>query len=254
LASAHWPAVQTALASGGFLRFLEDVAQPLIIAHRGASADHPENTRAAFQAAIDQGADAIELDVRATADGVPVVCHDENLLRLTGESRTLSASRWRHVRRLRIRDGEEIPRLDDVLRDLRGRIVVQIEVKPGVPMEPVIRAVKRTRASEGVILASFSAVAVREAAALAPAVPRMCISHGEREPASLVRQLAACAAGGLSVDYRSVRSADWVRCFRSRGYLVWSWTVNETAVARRLAKWGVDGIMGDNPALLRRVV
>lgn len=227
-------------------------SKPLFIAHRGASAECPENTPAAFRRAIELQADAIELDVRTTRDGVSVVCHDENLERLTGVRATLSNSRWRDVRRLRVLGGEPLARLDEVLRETRGRIVVQVEIKPGVPVAPVVRAVKRARASEWVVLASFSAMAVREAARLAPTVPRMCISHGERTPVSLVRQLAACGACGLSVDHRAVKSEDWVRYFRSRGWLVWCWTVNDAAVARRLAGWGVDGIMGDNPALLRR--
>ena len=73
---------------------------------------------------------------------------------------------------------------------------------------------------------------------------------GER----LVRQLAACRANGLSVNHRAIWSAAYVRHFQARGYGVWTWTVNELPRARQLAGWGVDGILGDNPALLRRLV
>jgi glycerophosphoryl diester phosphodiesterase len=59
---------------------------------------------------------------------------------------------------------------------------------------------------------------------------------------------------GLSVNHRAIRSAAWVRHFQTRGYAVWSWTVNDPAVARRLAGWGVDALLGDDPALLQGTV
>ncbi|HET7536557.1 MAG TPA: glycerophosphodiester phosphodiesterase family protein, partial [Candidatus Didemnitutus sp.] len=73
-------------------------------------------------------------------------------------------------------------------------------------------------------------------------------------PASQVSQLAACHANGLSVNQRAIRSARYLHHFHSRGYAVWTWTVNEPARMRTLAGWGIDGILSDNPALLKRVV
>src|SRR5262249_50977277 len=149
---------------------------------------------------------------------------------------------------------EPIPKLVDVLRLTRGRAVVQIEIKAGVPVAPVVRAVKDAKAMTDVILASFSPGIVREACGLAPMVPRMLIADGWRTPASQISQLAACQANGLSVDQRKIRSAAYVDYFHRRGYAVWSWTVNEPRRMNVLAQWGVDGILSDNPALLKRVV
>lgn len=226
--------------------------RPLIIAHRGNSAEEPENTLAAFRRALAQRVDGIELDVRVTRDRVPVVLHDATLSRLTGATGRLGARTWAELRPLRVlHSAEPIPRLVDVLRLTRGRAIVQIEIKPGTPVAPVVRAVHAARASDHVILASFSAGLVREAARLAPAVARMLISEGRGAPARLARQLAACGAAGISVDHRAIRDARWIRYFQSRGYTVWTWTVNDRARARRLAGWGVDALLGDNPALLR---
>jgi glycerophosphoryl diester phosphodiesterase len=228
--------------------------RPLNIAHRGASAEQPENTLVAFRRALALKVDGIELDVHVTRDDVVVVFHDDELHRLTGERGPLAARTWRELQKLRVCGVERIPRLIDVLRLTRDRCVVQIEIKTGVPVAPVVRAVRAARATDAVILASFSTEIVRTARDLAPTIPRMLISEGRGSPPTLARQLASCDAGGLSVDHRAIRSAAWVRSIASRGFAVWCWTVNDARVARRLARWGVAGLLGDNPALLRRVV
>jgi glycerophosphoryl diester phosphodiesterase len=229
------------------------VANPLIIAHRGASAEKPENTLAAFRRALALEVDGIELDVHVTRDGVPVVFHDDRLYRLTGSRGRITGKTWAELRPLSVQGREPIPRLTDVLRLTRGLAVVQIELKSG-PVAPVIRAIKAAHAIEWVILASFDMRLVAEARELAPAIPRMLISEGRRAPAVLVRQLATCGAAGLSVNQRAIRSAAWVHHFQARGYAVWSWTVNDPAVAGRLAGWGVDALLGDDPALLKSAV
>lgn len=232
---------------------LSSVVSPLIIAHRGASAERPENTLAAFRRALALDVDGIELDVHVTRDGVPVVFHDADLCRLTGAPGRIARRTWADLRPLRIRDRESIPRLVDVLRLTRGLVVVQIELKAG-PVEPVVRAIRSTRAAGWVVLASFDHRLVAAARDLAPAIPRMLISEGREAPARLIRKLAACGAAGLSVRHRAVRSAAWVRHFHQRGCAVWAWTVNDPVTARRLAGWGVDALLGDDPALLRGTV
>jgi glycerophosphoryl diester phosphodiesterase len=241
------------LAWSIFVLSVPFVATPLIIAHRGASAERPENTLAAFRRAVALEADGIELDVHVTRDDVPVVFHDATLRRLTGVAGRVAGKSWAELRSLRVQGHEPIPRLVDVLRLTRGLVVVQIELKSG-PVVPIVRAIKAARAAEWVILASFDLRLVAEARKLAPAMPRMLISEGRVAPALLVRRLAACGASGLSVNRRAVRSAAWVRHFQMRGYTVWAWTVNDPAEARRLAERGVDALLGDDPALLKSTV
>ena len=227
------------------------VAQPLIIAHRGASAEASENTLAAFRRALALKVDGIELDVQLTRDGVPVVFHDADLRRLTGTRGRLIAKSWPELAALRVHKAEPIPRLTDVLRLTRTRTVVQIELKAGVSVAPVIRAIRAARAASWVILASFEPGLIRDARRLAPAMPRMLITEGRLSPAALARQLAELDAVGLSVNHRAVRGAAWVKYFHVRGYSVWSWTINDARLARWLTGWGIDGLLGDNPALLR---
>ncbi len=227
---------------------------PLVIAHRGASAEQPENTLPAFRRALALGVDGMEMDVHITRDGAVVVFHDNDLRRLTGRQGRVARSSWRELRTLRVRGVAPIPRLADVLRLVRGRALVQIEIKRGVRAAPVVRAVRKARASEWVILASFSPGIVRDARRLAPGIPRMLISEGRVSKAALLRSLGRCGARGLSVDHRAVRSAAWLRFFQSRGHPVWCWTVNDPRAIRRLAGWGTDAILCDNPRLLRRIL
>ena len=112
--------------------------RPLVVAHRGASSVEAENTLAAFEAAIGAGADAVEFDVRLTADGVPVVIHDADLSRTTDRGGVVAASTLDEVRAARIltRDGTTaVPTFREVLDALSGRIAIDVELK-NVPGEP----------------------------------------------------------------------------------------------------------------------
>ena len=236
------------------MSFVPAVSTPRIIAHRGASAEKPENTLPAFRRAIARRADGIELDVQVTRDGVPVVFHDDDLRRLTGVRGDLAALTWTELRRLRVAGRERIPRLAEVLRTVRGRIPVQVEMKAGASVPEVVAAVRAGGGKDAVILASFSVSLVAEAKRCAPEIPRMIITEGRRPKAWLAAQLRRTGAAGLSVNHRSIRTAAWVRYFHERGWTVWSWTVNDAATARRLAEAGVDALIGDDPALLRRAL
>lgn len=239
---------------------------PLVIAHSGASAELPENTLAAFRRALEVGVDGIELDVHTTADGVPVVFHDAALRRLTGRPGRVARKMFAELRLLRVaRTDERIPTLREVLALVRsrgrGRVVVQIELKRGVAVAPVVAAVRAARATKSVILASFELPLVAEAARLAPRIPRMVISEGRGSPATLARQLAAVRAIGLSVNHAAVRDRALVDAIRGpvragscRRFTLWTWTVNNPARMRKLAKLGVDAILTDAPALLRKTL
>ena len=229
------------------------VVSPLIIAHRGASAEAPENTLAAFRRALALKVDGVELDVQVTRDGVPVVFHDRSLRRLTGTPGRLAAQTWRELKKLRIHGTEPIPRLAEVLALVRGRAVVQIELKRGAKVAPVVRAIRRAKAAGWVILASFEIGLVRATRRLAPDIPRMIIAE-DRGWEKLLREMSALGAAGLSLHHRVVRNGAVVRQIHRHGGTVWCWTVNDAPAMRWLAACGVDAILSDNPALLKRTV
>ncbi len=234
------------------------MACPLIIAHRGASAEAPENTLAAFRRALALGVNGMELDVRVTRDGVPVVYHDATLVRLTGRRGRIVQLTLGALREIQVR-GEGVPTLAEVLALVRDRAVVQIELKHGTPVAPVVEAVRRARAQDRVVLASFEPDLVAGARALAPRIPRMLI-HENRWGRSLAPQaqarrlagiLAGLGAGGVSLNYRAISSPGFIAVLKSRGFCVWCWTVDDSRAMLRLAQFGVDAILTNDPALLQ---
>ena len=245
--------------SGAFLCL--SVTRPLIIAHRGASTEAPENTLAAFRRALALGVDGLELDVQLTRDGLPVVFHDSTLVRLAGCRGRVAQFTGHELRSIRV-GGEPIPTLTAVLALTRDRAVVQVEIKRGVPVAPVIDSIRRARAVSRVVLASFQPGVLAAVRALAPRIPRMLIHAGAiHRPATspdqtraLAATLADLGAGGVSLDHRGVHSAATVEVLKRRGFCVWCWTVNDSCAMLRLAAWGVDAILSDDPALLRSIL
>jgi len=175
------------------------------------------------------------------------------LRRLTGVPGRLAARTWRDLKKLRVHGTEPIPRLVDVLALVHGRAVVQIELKRGAKVAPVVRAIRRAKAKEWVILASFELALVRQARRLAPDIPRMIIAEG-RNLKKLLADMTALGAVGLSLDHRTLRNRSVVGQIHRHGGTVWCWTINTAPAMRRLAAQGVDAILSDNPALLRRTV
>jgi len=234
------------------------VARPLFIAHRGASAEAPENTLAAFRRALVLGVDGIELDVQVTRDGVPVVFHDATMVRLTGRHARIPQLTRSELRGFRVQ-GEAIPTLAEVLALTRDRCVAEVEIKRDTPVAPVIEAIRRSRAGDAVILASFVPNLVAEARLRAPQLPRMLIHEGggpgrstpEAQVHRLVAVLASLGAAGVSFNHEAIPSAKFVTALKRRGFCVWCWTVNQPRIMLRLARWGSDAILSDDPALLK---
>src|SRR5712691_860105 len=164
-------------------RPFSQAGRSIVVAHRGASAVETENTIAAFEAAIVAGADAVELDVRMTADHVAIVMHDPDVSRTTDGSglvRDLALADLRHLR-IGLRGGgaEQIPTLDEALDCLSGRLGVDVEIKnvPGEPdfdpereeaVEATLAALDRTGFEGRVLISSFNPLSIARARELLP--------------------------------------------------------------------------------------
>jgi len=118
---------------------------------------------------------------------------------------------------------------------------------------------RRWAADADVVLASFDAAIIAASRRLAPRIPRMLIIRGGGRALATPRKraealgpvLAALGAMGVSLDYRAIRSPTFVTALQRRGLCVWCWTVNDPRAMLRLATWGVDAVLSDNPALLK---
>ena len=104
---------------------------PLVVAHRAGAALGPENTLEALEASIQAGADMAEVDVRLTRDGVPVLLHDESLLRTAGADRAIEDTDLAQLEELEEETGHEIPTLEELFQAAGGRIILMLDLKPG---------------------------------------------------------------------------------------------------------------------------
>jgi len=252
------------------MNVLLDLSARPVIAHRGASAYAPENTLPAFELAVQQGADAFELDVRLTRDGAAVVIHDDTLDRtthLTGpvrahtlaELRGADAGRWFTPDRGRtfpFRDtGVRIPTLAEVLWTFPA-MPVMIEVKEPEVQEAVRRALIENDAAERCVMASEHVAALE----VFRQGPFACGAAGPEISALyrsvlLRRSMRECRYQLLSVPLRwhglPVPTRAFVQAARRLGCPVHVWTVNDPATARRLWVRGVAGIVTNVPEVIR---
>lgn len=243
-----------------------------VIAHRGASAEAPENTLAAFRRALALGVEMIELDVRLTADGVPVVIHDEELSRTTegrgrvadldfAAIRRFSAGRWF----AETFEGERVPALAEVYDLVGDRAEINAEIKgPGAgTARGALRAASEAGALARTLFSSFDPEALREIRAASSGARLALLNDAAsladprgRAPRAfrprLLARLARVEGLGLKAASLQRRLADrgTVAALHARGLRVYVFTVDGVAAVEALARRGVDGVFANDPAPL----
>jgi glycerophosphoryl diester phosphodiesterase len=233
--------------------FRRTAQRPLVYGHRGARARAPENTILAFDLALAEGADGVELDVRMTADGELVVLHDRHLQLEGGQAMEVERLTTSQLNLAGKRAGYTIPTLDEVLAWQRQRgCLANVELKGDVPQRSWLA--RRTAESilyhgtEGILISSFHPTLVLQMTRRLPTVPAALLL----EPGSLnqvehaiggYRLLGAC---GVHPQHTLLNPA-YFRPLEAARALVNTWTVNDEADAKRLANLGVDGIVTDRP-------
>ncbi len=242
-----------------------DTPRPIIFAHRGASAHAPENTLAAFELAVRQHADAMELDVKLSADGVPVVIHDPTTDRTTGAPGRVADLPLATLRELDAGrsfsekfSGERIPTLDEVFETVGGKIPINVELTNySTPndnlVERVVEVVKKHNLQDKVIFSSFLPANLETAALLLPDTRRGLLASylwKGREARKRGWQSGLCHS--LNPFYLDALPG-LARRAHQKGKQVFVYTVNSPLVMRILKAWDVDGIFTDDPALARRV-
>ncbi len=226
-----------------------------LIAHRGSSGRAPENTLAALRAALEDRADAVEIDVQATRDGELMLLHDLSLKRTTGDGRRLVDLESAEAGRLDAGSwfgaafgGERIPTLGQALSCLGGRVPLHVEVKASGDRVALARDLLRTLDGHAHGRRTFiSSADWRFLAALRGARPALKtgLVLGWRLPRRLPPGLSALSVPRERCTPRLLARA------RSRGMRVLAYTVNDQRTCERLRKLGVAGVFTDVPARLR---
>ncbi len=233
--------------------------RPLILAHRGACQVAPENTLPAFEAAVRLGADGVELDVQYSSDGGLVVFHNPTLDANTEGTGRVTAHTLDELRNLDAGSwfgpefsGTRIPTLDEVLDLLRGKALVNIELKVLYSLRSslgadVVALVRRHGMADQVVLSSFNPFALRGAKQAGPEIACGLILSPDLPAwmrSDVVRRHSR--TDGLHPELPMVDAAYMARA-RKLGLPVRVWTVNEEVDMRRMIDLGVDAIITDAP-------
>ncbi|WP_127793422.1 glycerophosphodiester phosphodiesterase [Agromyces sp. LHK192] len=239
-------------------------ARPRVLAHRGLALDAPENTIAAFAAAIAVGASYLETDVRRSNDGVPVLAHDPTLERVAGRKTEVSALTLAELRAIDLGGGSGFPTLEEALVAF-PEVRFNIDVKDDGAVDAVIEVVRRTGAGHRVLLTSFDD---RRRRRLGAAVPEAVTSGGRT---AVIRAWLASIIGSTQMLRRALAGASALQVpervgpiplvtdrflagVHAAGAEVHVWTVNEPDEMRRLLAKGVDGLVTDRCDLAVEVV
>ncbi len=236
---------------------------PKIIAHRGASADAPENTMAAFRLAIVQHAEGIELDIQMSKDGKLVVIHDENLQRTTDRKGAVAELNYEEIRRADASNGfaryrgEPVPLLEEVMELIAPtELMLNIELKNGIIRyegmeQKVVQMVREFGMERRVVYSSFNHYSMIETAKLAPQTESALLyASGLYEPWKYALQIGA---GGLHPQFLSI-DKEIVRRSQEAGIKVRPYTVNKEKDMRTMISYGVDAVITNYPLRMKRIL
>jgi len=237
---------------------IETDQRTVVIAHRGASGDAPENTLAAVEEAISQRADWVEIDVQETADGAVVVAHDSDFMKVAGVATRIWDGNYEELSQIDIGSwfdpryaDQRLPTLEQVLELAKGRVGITIELKyygHDQRLEArVVEIVESMDMTNDVEVMSLKYDAVRK--------------MRELRPNWTLGLLTARALGDLSTadaDFLAVNSAmaseAFIRTAKASGKQVYVWTVNDLASMARMISRGADGLITDHPGLAQQLL
>jgi glycerophosphoryl diester phosphodiesterase len=242
--------------------------RPLIIAHRGFSDEAPENSMAAFHKAIEAKSDMIELDVRLSADNVPIVFHDRRLQRTSDGNGAISQ---KHSRQLTEIDNgswfspkfnrERIPLLKDVFPLLKKDVRMNIEIKPDVvstndvsAVELVVNEAEKAKVLSKVLFTSFNHQMIKEISEIDESITTGVIynpiTHFRKSPSTLVKNSKA----KIFVCSKFQVNGDVVADTHDAGYVLYVYGAKTGRDVQRMLDLNVDGLICNNPRFVRETI
>jgi glycerophosphoryl diester phosphodiesterase len=218
----------------------------LLTGHRGYRARFPENTISSIEGAISCGATAVELDVRATADGVLVLSHDSNLERVSGNPIEVSEVTLEELRAVRF-SGERIATLSEAASAVKGRVSLDLDIKIADYAEQMVQTMSTNGDLDRTLFTSFSPDVVSEVKLVSSNCRTGIIEQGAFEDA--LEAAVELKVESFLPEVADV-SRDRVRGAREAGMTVIPWSVDDPAAAVALFDEGVDGVITDDPCAL----
>ncbi len=219
----------------------------ILTGHRGAAELEPENTRLSIQKAIDLGVDQVEIDVHLTRDQHLVVIHDATVDRTTDGQGAVADFTLEEVKRLDAGKGERIPTLQEVIDLVRGKVVLQIELKGPDTAESVVRTVKQNNIESEVLLTSFVHERLREAPQLNPSLALGAL--WTNPPTDTCEQAIDMGEEAIHIQYQNI-DAQLVQKAHAHGLNIRAWNPDTVEVIQRVIDLGVDAVGSNRPDLL----
>jgi glycerophosphoryl diester phosphodiesterase len=225
--------------------------KPLVIAHRGDSTHGLENSLNAFRLALFVPVDMIEFDVRKGSDDALYVMHDRDTGRTADRNINIERATADEIARVRLKNGEPIPTLRDVLAEVAGAAALNIEIKSKGAGALIAEHLKGSGYHGNVILSSFQEQEVIDAQKALPGVPVAGIFDTFIPSEVSIYQRKGYRF--ISLNRKTV-TRELVALLHDQGIKVYVWTVDDESEMINLIIWGVDGIYTNDPARLRKVV
>ena len=238
---------------------------PKIIGHRGACGYAPENTLVSIQTAHDMGVEWVELDVKLTADDVPIICHDDNLLRTTGMDADVKDVPYSALRELDAGSwfadsfvGEQIPTLEDaveLITELGMGLNLELKPCPGREVETAQIALDHmTRMWDdhnNILVSSFSEIELETAADMLGGDWAIGYLFNETPEnwKDMAKHLNATTIN-INGNHDDLKR-EFIEDIIDEGYGILAYTINNPMRARELITWGVDGVFTDEPDVMR---
>ncbi|MBN1587311.1 MAG: glycerophosphodiester phosphodiesterase [Candidatus Omnitrophica bacterium] len=219
-----------------------------IIAHRGASAELPENTLEAFDRALEIGVDGIELDVLLSKDGRMVVRHDD-LIEVNGQWHYVNELTLQQLQQIDLRDGARIPSLEEVLDRFHGRVPLTLDLKALGVTEVLVPVLESRKAGPEIHVTSFLHGEIVQMAEQYPAVMRSIVLAAV--PIRFRELFEDTQTKQVSL-FRGYVSREGLAGLQKHGVSIWIYPVNMPREAQTFAGWGVDAIFTDDPAGMKQ--
>lgn len=236
----------------------------LLLAHRGASADAPENTLDAFAEAVRQGADGVELDAMVCGSGEVVVCHDEKLDRLAGLPWDVRTTAWWKLQRADVGTPlgfrpARIPLLEEVLELLPSHFLINIELKcdhfqDGGLARKVAELVTRRGLAERVVVSSFNPMCLFRLAAAEPSLRRGFLIDPDKPWGPQAYVLSPLVSSHSVHPFHEACTPERMEQWTAAGLRVAVWTVDDPERARELEALGVSYLITNRPGAMRRAL
>jgi len=223
----------------------------LIIGHRGASAHELENSMSSFETALEMGAHMLEMDVRLSIDGEVIVIHDENVKNMCGTKGQVDRMLLMEIKKLKLKNGEEIPTLREVLERFGGQCQFNLEIKARDAGIPALKIVRELDMLDDVLFSSFSGPWLLIIKARNKNARLACISRDRK--LNIVQVATSLGAEAIHTRGR-ITTVELIEDARAEDLKVHVWTIDRVSKMRKFINMGVDGIITNRPDILTKLI